>query len=156
MAVQGGFHDCINMGCLSVSKAHYRIKLATSSHSTVTSNRHRNVDSVSPCLTKISSISRIERHRGCRMIHSRASSFRVQLAGSAPQAEMERTIWLPSVSSPMCPLILRPFCMYSQAISPIETDVVSFVGHQSVYKWRQKDTVINCIDTNEFVWNMPT
>ena len=31
-----------------------------------------------------------------------------------------------------------------------------FVGHQSVYKRRSKDTVINCMETNEFVWNMPT
>ena len=31
-----------------------------------------------------------------------------------------------------------------------------FVGHQSVYKGRAKDTVMNCIETNEFVWNMPT
>lgn len=31
-----------------------------------------------------------------------------------------------------------------------------FVGHQSVYKRRSKDTVRNCIETNEFVWNMPT
>lgn len=34
--------------------------------------------------------------------------------------------------------------------------VCRFVGHQSVYKRRSKDTVINCIETNEFVWNMPT
>ena len=31
-----------------------------------------------------------------------------------------------------------------------------FVGHQSLYKRRAKDTVMNCIETNEFVWNMPT
>ncbi|WYZ43083.1 hypothetical protein EsH8_VI_000782 [Colletotrichum jinshuiense] len=33
---------------------------------------------------------------------------------------------------------------------------ILFVGHQSLYKLRSKDTVLNCIETNEFVWNMPT
>jgi flavin reductase (DIM6/NTAB) family NADH-FMN oxidoreductase RutF len=28
------------------------------------------------------------------------------------------------------------------------------VGPQSLYKCRSKDTVMNCIDTNEFIWNM--
>ena len=31
-----------------------------------------------------------------------------------------------------------------------------FVGHQSLYKRRSKDTIMNCIETNEFVWNMAT
>lgn len=34
--------------------------------------------------------------------------------------------------------------------------VNEYVGHQSVYKERCKDTVINCIDTEKFVWNMAT
>lgn len=33
---------------------------------------------------------------------------------------------------------------------------VSFVGHQDLFKNRARDTVMNCIETNEFVWNMAT
>lgn len=39
---------------------------------------------------------------------------------------------------------------------PSQTNCHSFVGRQSVYKRRSKDMVTNCIETNEFVWNMPT
>ena len=34
--------------------------------------------------------------------------------------------------------------------------ICRFIGHQSLYKKRSKDTVMNCIETNEFVWNMPS
>jgi hypothetical protein len=151
-------HDSINMDCWSVHTQIAAIQQALQVNSIYTykelSPNHRL--SILPCLIKISSISLIERHLVSRTIRSRALSFLVQLAGSAPQAGTERTIWPPLASSLTCPSILRPFCMSAQVIWSIETDAISFVGHQSVYKWRQKDTVLNCIDTNEFVWNMPT
>ena len=41
-------------------------------------------------------------------------------------------------------------------VDPLTAAMRRFVGHQSVYKNRSRDTVMNCIETNEFVWNMPT
>lgn len=32
----------------------------------------------------------------------------------------------------------------------------SFIGHGSSYKNRSKDSVINALETGEFVWNMAT
>jgi len=49
---------------------------------------------------------------------------------------------------------LAPFSQFTNV--SFDPPTILFVGHQSVYKWRQKDTVLNCIETNEFVWNMPT
>lgn len=57
----------------------------------------------------------------------------------------------------------HPVCFAKEAhysFNPVTsahgTTPSSFVGHQSLYKLRSKDTVLNCIETNEFVWNMPT
>jgi flavin reductase (DIM6/NTAB) family NADH-FMN oxidoreductase RutF len=49
---------------------------------------------------------------------------------------------------------LGPYSQFNNV--SFDPPTVLFIGHQSVYKGRSKDTVINCIDTNEFVWNMAT
>ncbi|KAH8649564.1 hypothetical protein BGZ61DRAFT_376068 [Ilyonectria robusta] len=49
---------------------------------------------------------------------------------------------------------LAPFSQF-QNVS-FDPPTILFIGHQSLYKKRQRDTVANCIETNEFVWNMAT
>jgi flavin reductase (DIM6/NTAB) family NADH-FMN oxidoreductase RutF len=49
---------------------------------------------------------------------------------------------------------LGPFSQFTNV--SFDPPTILFVGHQSLYKQRSKDTVMNCIETNEFVWNMAT
>ncbi|RDW85450.1 hypothetical protein BP5796_03775 [Coleophoma crateriformis] len=49
---------------------------------------------------------------------------------------------------------LAPFSQFTNV--SFDPPTIMFVGHQSLYKRRSKDTVMNCIETNEFVWNMAT
>jgi len=49
---------------------------------------------------------------------------------------------------------LAPFSQF-QNVS-FDPPTILFIGHQSPYKRRSKDSVVNARDTNEFVWNMAT
>ncbi|KAH9204242.1 hypothetical protein DL95DRAFT_529347 [Leptodontidium sp. 2 PMI_412] len=49
---------------------------------------------------------------------------------------------------------LAPYSQFTNV--SFDPPTILFVAHQSVYKMRSKDTVQNCIETNEFVWNMAT
>lgn len=49
---------------------------------------------------------------------------------------------------------LAPFSQFTNV--SFDPPTILFIGHQSLYKKRSKDTVMNCIETNEFVWNMPS
>ncbi|RFU82171.1 flavin reductase like domain [Trichoderma arundinaceum] len=49
---------------------------------------------------------------------------------------------------------LAPFSQF-QNVS-FDPPTILFIGHQDLYKKRSRDTVMNCIETNEFVWNMAT
>ena len=49
---------------------------------------------------------------------------------------------------------LGPFSQFTNV--SFDPPTILFVGHQSLYKQSSKDTVMNCIETNEFVWNMAT
>ena len=47
---------------------------------------------------------------------------------------------------------LAPYSQFTNV--SFDPPTIMFVGHQSVYEERSKDSVLNCIATNEFVWNM--
>ncbi|OCK99072.1 uncharacterized protein K441DRAFT_703091 [Cenococcum geophilum 1.58] len=49
---------------------------------------------------------------------------------------------------------LAPFSQFTNV--SFDPPTILFIAHQSLYKKRSKDTVMNCIETNEFVWNMPS
>lgn len=49
---------------------------------------------------------------------------------------------------------LGPFSQFNNI--SFDPPTILFIGHQSVYKRRSKDSVINARDTGEFVWNMAT
>jgi len=49
---------------------------------------------------------------------------------------------------------LAPFSQFNNV--SFDPPTILFIAHQSVYKGRSKDSVVNCNDTNEFVWNMAT
>jgi len=49
---------------------------------------------------------------------------------------------------------LGPFSQFNNV--SFDPPTILFIGHQSVYKRRSKDSVINARDTGEFVWNMAT
>ncbi|KAK0636654.1 hypothetical protein B0T17DRAFT_596103 [Bombardia bombarda] len=47
---------------------------------------------------------------------------------------------------------LAPFSQFTNV--SFDPPTILFVADQSLYKKRSKDTVLNCAETNEFVWNM--
>ncbi|KAK8912047.1 hypothetical protein VCV18_013027 [Metarhizium anisopliae] len=49
---------------------------------------------------------------------------------------------------------LGPFSQFNNV--SFDPPTILFIGHQSVYKKRSKDSVVNARDTGEFVWNMAT
>jgi hypothetical protein len=49
---------------------------------------------------------------------------------------------------------LGPFSQFNNV--SFDPPTIMFVGHQSVYKRRSKDSVVNARETGEFVWNMAT
>ncbi|KAJ5453716.1 FMN-binding split barrel [Penicillium daleae] len=49
---------------------------------------------------------------------------------------------------------LGPYSQFTNV--SFDPPTILFVGHQSVYKGRSKDSVVNAQETGEFVWNMPT
>ncbi|KAJ5450515.1 FMN-binding split barrel [Penicillium daleae] len=49
---------------------------------------------------------------------------------------------------------LGPYSQFTNV--SFDPPTILFIGHQSVYKSRSKDSVINAQETGEFVWNMPT
>jgi flavin reductase (DIM6/NTAB) family NADH-FMN oxidoreductase RutF len=49
---------------------------------------------------------------------------------------------------------LGPFSQFNTV--SFDPPTILFIGHQSIYKSRSKDSVINARDTGEFVWNMAT
>jgi flavin reductase (DIM6/NTAB) family NADH-FMN oxidoreductase RutF len=49
---------------------------------------------------------------------------------------------------------LGPFSQFNNV--SFDPPTILFIGHQSVYKRRSKDSVVNARDTGEFVWNMAT
>ncbi|KAN0073987.1 hypothetical protein V8E54_007924 [Elaphomyces granulatus] len=49
---------------------------------------------------------------------------------------------------------LGPFSQFNNV--SFDPPTILFIGHQSVYKGRSRDSVVNARDTGEFVWNMAT
>lgn len=49
---------------------------------------------------------------------------------------------------------LGPFSQFNNV--SFDPPTIMFVGHQSVYKRRSKDSVVNAREMGEFVWNMAT
>ncbi|KAH8703931.1 hypothetical protein BGW36DRAFT_287926 [Talaromyces proteolyticus] len=49
---------------------------------------------------------------------------------------------------------LGPFSQFNNV--SFDPPTILFIGHQSAYKRRSKDSVVNASDTGEFVWNMAT
>ena len=49
---------------------------------------------------------------------------------------------------------LGPFSQFNNV--SFDPPTIMFVAHQSVYKRRSKDSVVNARETGEFVWNMAT
>lgn len=49
---------------------------------------------------------------------------------------------------------LGPFSQFNNV--SFDPPTILFIGHQSAYKRRSKDSVVNARDTGEFVWNMAT
>ncbi|TVY91879.1 Uncharacterized protein LAWI1_G003169, partial [Lachnellula willkommii] len=49
---------------------------------------------------------------------------------------------------------LGPYSQFNNV--SFDPPTITFIGHQSVYKRRSKDSVVNAKETGEFVWNMAT
>lgn len=85
--------------------------------------------------------SRGARSRDCLMILLRASWSLVRLGGSAPLAIKGQDN-------------LGPFSQFTNV--SFDPPTILFIGHQSAYKRRSKDSVVNARETGEFVWSMAT